>query len=68
MGGNLQRRELIEHTFFLSDVKAVRRFNACGWLGYCLILTAYDKEAAVEFTRTFEEGEAFVWGLTVVAI
>ena len=67
MGGSLQRRELVEHTFLLSDVEAVRRFNACGWLDYCLSLMAYDEEAAVEFTRTFDEGEATVWGLKVIA-
>ena len=47
MGGNLQRRELVEHTMLLSDIEAVRRFNACGWSGYCLSLMAYDEEAAI---------------------
>ena len=60
MGGNLQRRESVEHTMFLSDVEAVRRFNACGWLGYCLSFMTYDEEAAVEFTKTFNEGEASI--------
>ena len=68
MGKNLQRREPIEHTLFLSDVEVVRRFNACGWLGCFLILITYDDEAAVEFTRTFDEGEASIWGLTVILI
>ena len=68
MGGSLQRRESVEKTLMLFDVEAVRRFNACGWLGYCLSLTTYDEEAAIEFTRTFDEGEASIWGLTVVAI
>ena len=27
----------------------------------------YDEEAAIEFTRTFDEGKASIWGLTVVA-
>ena len=67
MGGNLQRREPIEHTMFLSDIEVLRRFNACGWLGYLLSLTTYDEEAAVEFTRTFNKGKASVWGLIVVA-
>ena len=53
MGGNFQRREPIEYTMLLSDVEVVRRFNACGWMGYCLSLTTYDEEVAVEFTRTF---------------
>ena len=51
---SLQRRESVKHTFFLSNVEAVRRFNACGWLGYCLSLTTYDEDAAIEFTRTFD--------------
>ena len=68
MGGNLQRRESIEHAMLLSNVETMRRFNACGWLGYCLSLMAYDEEVNVEFTRTFDEGEASVWGLTVIAI
>ena len=38
----------------------VRRFNACGWLGYFLNSMAYDEEAAVEFTKTFNEGEASI--------
>ena len=54
MGGSLQRRESVEHTLLLFDVEVVRRFNTCGWLGYCLSLTAYDEEAPVEFTRTFD--------------
>ena len=58
----------MEHTIFLLDVEAVRRFNVCGWLGYFLSLTTFDEEAATKFTRTFDEGEAYVWGLTVVAI
>lgn len=57
----------MEHTIFLSDVEAVRRFNACDWLGYFLRLTTLDEEVAIEFTRTFDEGEASVWGLTVIA-
>ena len=45
----------------LSDVKAVRRFHAHGWLGYFLSLTAYDEEVTAKFTRTFDiEGEASV--------
>ena len=68
MGGQLQRREPVEHTIFLSDVEVVRKFNACGWLGYFLSLTALDEEATIEFTRTFDEGEASVWGLIVVTI
>ena len=68
MDGGLQRREPVEHIFLLSNIEAVRRFNACGWLGYCLSLIAYDEEADVEFTRTFDEGEATVWGLIVIAI
>ena len=44
MGGQLQRREPVEHTIFLSDVEVVRQFNACGWLGYFLSLIAFDKE------------------------
>ena len=67
MGGSLQRRESVENTLLLSDIEAVRRFNACRWLGYCLSLKAYDEEVVVEFTRTFDEGEASVWGLTVIA-
>ena len=68
MGGQLQRREPVEHTIFLSNVEAVRQFNACGWLGYFMSLTEFDDEAAAEFTRTFDEGEAFVWGLIVISI
>ena len=68
MGDQLQWQELVEHTIFLSDVEAVRRFNACGWLGYFLSLTTFDEEVATKFTRMFDEGEAFVWGLIVVCI
>ena len=68
MGGNLQRRKLIEHTMFLYNIEVVRRFNAFEWLGYFLSLTAYDEEVATKFTRTFFEVEASVWGLTIVAI
>ena len=68
MGGSSQRRESVKHTLLLSDVEAVRRFNACGWLGYFLSLMAYDEEAVIEFTKTFNEGKALVWGLKVVAI
>ena len=67
MGGGLQRRDPVEHVLSLFDIEAIRRFNACGWLGYCLSLTTYDEEVAIEFTRTFEEGEASMWGLTVIA-
>lgn len=52
---------------FLSDIEAVRRFNACGCLGYFLSLTAYDEEVAAEFIKTFYEGEPSIWGLTIVA-
>ena len=68
MGGQLQRREPVEHTMLLLDVEVLRRFNACGWLGYFLSLTAYDEEVAAYFTRTFYEGEASVWSLIVIAI
>ena len=51
----------------LSDVEAVRRFNTCDWLGYFLSLTTFDDEAASKFTRMFDEGEASIWGLTVIA-
>ena len=51
-----------------SNVEVVRRFNACGWLGYFLKLTEYDEEATTEFICTFEEGEPTVWGLIVVSI
>ena len=57
----------MEHTVLLSDVEAVRRFNTCGWLGYFLRLNAFDEEATTEFTRMFDEGEASIWGLTVIA-
>ncbi len=57
----------MEHIVLHLDIEAIRRFNACGWLGYFLSLTAYDEEVAVEFTRTFDEGESYVWGLTVIA-
>ena len=57
---NLQKREPVDHTVLLSDVEVVRRFNACGWLGYFLSLMAYDEEVAVEFTRTFDEGKASI--------
>ena len=67
MGGQLQRRELVENTILLSDVEAVRIFNVCGWLVYFLSLTMFVEEATTEFTRTFNEGEATVWGLTIVA-
>ena len=30
-------------------------------------MTTFDEEATVEFTRTIDEGEAFVWGLTVIS-
>ena len=52
---------------FLSDVEAVRRFNTCDWLGYFLSLTTFDDEVATKFTRTFDEGEAFIWGLMVIS-
>ena len=68
MGGKLQRRDLLENTVLLLDVEVVRRFNACGWLGYFLSLTAYDEEVTKKFTRTFDEGEDSVWGLIVVEI
>ena len=58
----------MEPTMFLLDVEAIRKFNTCGWLGYFLSLNAFDEEVDTEFTRTFDEGEAFVWGLTVIAI
>ena len=53
---------------FLSDVEVVRRFNTCRWLGYFLSLTTFDDEVVTEFTRMFDEGEAFVWGLMVISI
>ena len=31
-------------------------------------MTAFYEEAATEFTRMFDEGEAFVWSLMMVAI
>ena len=58
----------MEHTILLLDIEEVRRFNACGWLGYFLSLTIFDEEAVTKFTRTFNEGEAIVWGLTIVTI
>ena len=57
----------MEHIIFLLDVEAVRRFNVCGWLGYFLSLTTFDEETTTEFIRTFDEGEASIWGLMVVA-
>ena len=57
----------MEHSVLISNVEAVRRFNACGWLGYFLKLTEFDDEAATEFICTFEEDEATVWGLAVIA-
>ena len=59
---------MVEHSVLLPDVEAMRRFNACGWLGYFLKLTKFDIEVATEFICTFEEGEAIVWGLIVVSI
>ena len=56
------------HTMLLLDVEVVRRFNTCKWLGYFLSLTTCDEETATKFTRTFDEGEAFVWGLIVTII
>lgn len=58
----------MEHIVFLLDVEVIIRFNTCRWLGYFLSLTIFDEEAAAEFTRTFDEGEAFVWGLMMIAI
>ena len=52
---------------FLYNIEVVRRFNAFEWLGYFLSLTTSDVEVATEFTRTFDEGEASIWGLIVVA-
>ena len=57
----------MEHIILLSDVEAVRRFNVCRQLGYFLSLTTFDEEATTKFTRRFNEGEATIWGLTVVA-
>lgn len=57
----------MEHSVLLSDVEAVRRFNACGWLEYFLKLTEFDEEEDTKFIHTFEEGEVAVWGLIVVA-
>ena len=37
-------------------------------MGYCLSLTEYDEDVAVEFTMTFDEGETSVWGLIVISI
>ena len=68
MEGQLQWHKPIEHSVLLSNAKAIRRFNACGWLGYFLKSIEFDEEAATKFTNTFEEGEAIVWGLIVVAI
>lgn len=68
MGGQLLWREPLEHRVLLSDVEVVRSFNACGWLWYCLNLMAFDDEVASEFSRTFMEGEALVWGLKIIAI
>jgi hypothetical protein len=45
----------------------VQTFNNYGWLNYFLSLDAYNEDAAREFSRTFSEDEASIWGLTVVA-
>ena len=50
----------MEHSVLLSNVEAVRRFNACGWLGYFLKLTEYDEEASTQFIHTIEEGKATI--------
>lgn len=67
MGGQLHRHELVIHGILLADVEAVRRFSPCSWLGYFLQLTEFNEEVAPELMGTFEEGQATVWGLTVVA-
>ena len=68
MGGQLQGHEPVEHSVLLSDVEAIRRFNACGQLGYFLKLMEFDDEVATKFIHTFEEGETMVWGLTIIFI
>ena len=67
MRGQLQRHELVEHSVLIFDVEVVRRFNACGWLGYFLKLIEFDEEVAIEFINTFEEGEMTVWRLIIIA-
>ena len=64
----MQRHELVVHNILLVDVEVVQQFHACGWLGYYLYLTELNEEVAMELMRTFDEGEATVWGLTIILL
>ena len=40
----------------------------CLWLAWLFLqLTKVNEEVAIEFMRTFDEGEATVWGLTIIS-
>ena len=67
MGGPLKRYELVSHNVLLTNIEAVQRFHACGWLGYFLQLTKFNEEVAMDFMMTFDEGEASVLLLRVIS-
>ena len=54
MGGQLLRHKPIDHSILLADVEAIKRFNACGWLGYFLQLTELNEEVAIDFMKIFD--------------
>ena len=68
MGSQLEQHELVVHNNLFSDVEVVWRFHTCGWLGYFLWLNDSNEEVTTKFMRTFDEGQATVWRLTVIAM
>ena len=67
MGCQLKWHEPVVHNISLSDVEAVQRFHTCGWLGYFLQLNEANEEVPIEFMRTFDEGQATIQELTIIA-
>lgn len=67
MGGQRVRHEPVAHELLMQNLQTVQAFSVCGWLNYFLSLDSFDEEATGKFLRTLSEGEATIWGLTVVA-
>lgn len=67
MGGELIRHEPTIHEGLLQDVVCEHYFRNHDWLHYFLKIKDFNDEIAVEFMHSFDEGEATVKRLRVIA-
>ena len=65
MGGDPQRHKPAEHRVLLSDANMCNLFQQRGWLDYCLSLKHFDKEIALQFHNSLQNGYAMVKGVRI---